>query len=65
MLYNALKQFGNVEHVHSRLPPEKLEYIGNNKGGNTYVEWFNSIPIPENELENYYVIFIETLHYLL
>lgn len=58
MLCNALNQYGKVEHIHSRNPPNKLEYIGNNNGGNTYCEWFNGIPIPENELKNYYVIYI-------
>jgi hypothetical protein len=32
--------------------------VGNEKGGNTYFEWFNGIAIPNNELENYYVIYI-------
>ena len=58
MLCNALKQYGKIEHIHSRNPPNKLAYIGNNKGGDTYQEWFNSITIPENELKNYYVIYI-------
>ena len=58
MLCDALRQFGNVEHIHSRFPPEKLEYVGNNHGGNAYSEWFNGIPIPDNELKNYYVIYI-------
>ena len=58
MLCNALNQYGKVEHIHSRNPPNKLAYIGNNKGGDTYQEWFNSITIPENELKNYYVIYI-------
>ena len=58
MLCDALRQFGNVEHIHSRFPPEKLEYIGNNNGGNAYSEWFNGIPIPDNEIKNYYVIYI-------
>lgn len=58
MLCNALTKYGKVEHIHSRNPPDKLTYIGNNKGGNTYSEWFNNIPIPENELKNYYVVYI-------
>ena len=58
MLCDALSQFGNVEHIHSRFPPEKLEYVGNNHGGNAYSEWFNGINIPDNEIENYYVIYI-------
>jgi len=58
MLCNALKKFGKVEHIHSRYPPDKLEYIGINNGGKAYKEWFNNIIIPENELKNYYVIYI-------
>jgi hypothetical protein len=58
MLRNALKQYGKTEHIHSRKPPNNLTYIGEDKGGNTYSEWFNKIPIPKNELENYYVIYI-------
>jgi len=58
MLCTALKKYGEVEHIHSRYPPDKLEYIGNKNGGQTYCEWFNGITIPEHELENYYVIFI-------
>jgi len=40
MLVNALEKFGKVEHIHSRNPPNKLEYCGNEKGGNTYFEWY-------------------------
>ena len=58
MLCDALKKYGNTKHIHSRNPPDKLEYIGNEKGGNTYREWFNGIPIPENELQNFCVIYI-------
>lgn len=58
MLCSALEQYGIVKHIHSRKPPDKLEYIGSEKGGNTYGEWFNGIVIPENHLKNYYVIFI-------
>ena len=58
MLCNALKKYGKIQHIHSRNPPNKLTYIGNDKGGNTYSEWFNNITIPENELKNYYVIYI-------
>lgn len=58
MLCDALKKYGKSVHVHSRNPPDKLEYCGNEKGGKTYLEWFNGIVIPENELENYYVIYI-------
>jgi hypothetical protein len=58
MLMNSLRKYGNVEHVHSRNPPDKLEYIGRNGGGNSYIEWFNGIKIPDNELEKYTVIYI-------
>jgi hypothetical protein len=58
MLCNALNQYGKTQHIHSRNPLDKLTYIGDDKGGNTYSEWFNSITIPEDELKNYYVIYI-------
>ena len=28
MLCSALRKYGNTKHIHSRKPPEKLEYIG-------------------------------------
>ena len=58
MLGEALRKYGNTEHVHSRRPPDKLQYVGNKGGGRAVVEWFNGIPIPEDELKNYYVIYI-------
>jgi len=58
MLCDALRKYGKVEHIHSRNPPNNLEYIGNDKGGKTYHEWFNGIVIPEKELNDYYVIYI-------
>jgi hypothetical protein len=58
MLTNALRKYGNVRHIHSRNPPNNLEYVGNDKNGKTYHEWFNGIIIPEKELNNYYVIYI-------
>ena len=58
MLCNALSKYGNVKHIHSKKPPDKLEYIGSENGGTGYSEWFNGIKIPENQVENYYVIFI-------
>ena len=58
MLCHALSKYGKVEHIHSRNPPNNLEYIGNDKGGKTYKEWFNGIVIPEEELNDYYVIYI-------
>jgi uncharacterized protein YlbG (UPF0298 family) len=53
-----LSKYGNIRHIHSKNPPEKLEYIGNEKGGNSYIEWFNGIQIPENEIDNYIVIYL-------
>ena len=58
MLCSALNKYGETKHIHSRNPPDSLEYIGKEKGGNTYMEWFNGIKIPENELHKYNVIFI-------
>ena len=58
MLQDALRNYGNTKHIHSKTPPDKLEFTGKEKGGNTYCEWFNGIVIPENELKNYYVIYI-------
>ena len=58
MLCYALRKYGITKHIHSRNPPNNLEYIGNDKGGETYCEWFNGIVIPEEELNDYYVIYI-------
>jgi hypothetical protein len=58
MLCSALSKYGITKHIHSRNPPDNLEYIGNDKGGKTYHEWFNSIVIPEEKLNDYYVIYI-------
>lgn len=58
ILFNKLKNYGNIYHIHSRKPPNKLEYIGEENGGNSYSEWFNGIQIPEEKLDNYYVIYI-------
>ena len=59
IIYNYLKNFGNVYHIHDRFPPNKLEYIGNvNTDKEVYSEWFNGVQIPEEHLENYKVIFI-------
>ena len=54
-LCEMLKQYGSVEHIHSREPPELLEYVG---GENTYKEWFNGQKIPEPDLQNVTVIYI-------
>lgn len=59
LLFNYLKNFGKVYHIHDRYPPSELQYIGTeNTDRNVYSEWFNGVKIPENELENYKVIFI-------
>lgn len=58
MLCEALEKYGETKHIHSRNPPDNLEYIGKDKGGKTYEEWFNGIEIPEKEIMNYYVIYI-------
>jgi len=55
MLCNALKKYGIIEHVHSRKPPSELKYVGGKK---TYCEWFNDINVPEDEIKNFYVIYI-------
>lgn len=58
MLCKALNAYGKTKHIHSRKPPNKLEYIGYENGGNTYEEWFNGVVIPEENLKYYYVIYI-------
>ena len=59
IIFNYLKNFGNVYHIHDRYPPKKLKYVGNkNTDKDVYSEWFNDIDIPEENLKNYKVIFI-------
>jgi hypothetical protein len=59
MLCDYLRIFGNVEHIHSRKPPNELEYVGaNNTENPVYGEWFNGVKIPERELANYKVIYL-------
>ena len=58
MLSSSLKKYGNVEHIHSRYPPNELEFIGGQNGGNAHYEKFNGIKIPNDKLDNYNVIFI-------
>jgi len=58
MLCNALSKYGITKHIHSRNPPDNLEYVGKENGGDTYKEWFNGIKIPDNRLDNYIVIYI-------
>lgn len=52
MLCIFLKMFGNVYHIHSRKPPERLTYIDMSR------EWFNSKEIDQNDIKNYKVIFL-------
>ena len=59
ILSEYLSNFGDVKHIHSRNPPKKLTYVGDeysDKG--VYKEWFNDIPIEDNKLKNYKVIYI-------
>jgi hypothetical protein len=59
MLMNALKKFGKTKHIHSRHPPDHLEYVGTEKGGRPESEWwFNGVKIPPQEIDDYYVIYI-------
>jgi hypothetical protein len=50
MLCDYLKNFGKVEHVHSREPPSILSGITN--------EWFNGKPIIGEAIKKYTVIYI-------
>ena len=54
-LCERLKKYGKVEHIHSRCPPDKLEYIG---GPFTWKEWFNGKEIEEKNLHDFVVIYI-------
>jgi hypothetical protein len=59
VIFHYLSQFGNAYHIHDRFPPNKLTYIGKqNTNEDVYNEWFNSVEIPEDKLQNYKVIFI-------
>jgi len=61
MLIEYLSHFGNVYHIHSRYPPEKLQYIGNKNNQHTHTnqyEWFIDKEIPEDQLSNYTVFYI-------
>lgn len=55
ILCEYLEHFGTVKHVHSRQPPLKLTHIGLNA---KWHEWFSTIPIPDKDLPNHYVIYI-------
>ena len=58
MLCRSLRKYGEVYHIHTRYPPDLLEYIGNEKNGKAHFEQFNGIPIPQDEIKNYKVIYI-------
>lgn len=58
MLTYALRRYGAARHIHSRRPPDALEFVGNERGGSCYEEWFNGVAVPPEELKNYRVIFI-------
>ena len=59
IIFNYLKNFGNVYHIHDRYPPDKLCYVGGeNTNEPVYEEWFNNTEIPEDKLVYYKVIFI-------
>lgn len=59
MLCDYLRNFGKVEHIHSRKPPKKLTYVGEkNTQNKVYGEWFNDSIIPKRELKNYKVIYL-------
>lgn len=55
MLCHYLGHFGNVYHLHSRIPPVHLTQTGYDDHS-TYAEWFNTTEI--DDLEKYKVIFI-------
>tara|TARA_B100001059_G_C17815243_1_gene574789 strand:+ start:66 stop:785 length:720 start_codon:yes stop_codon:yes gene_type:complete len=59
MLTKYLSNFGNVEHIHDRNPPEKLKYVGSkNTDSPVYKEWFNNVEVPNDEVRSITVIFI-------
>jgi len=59
IIFNYLKNFGNVYHIHDRYPSEKLCYVGReNTSEHVYEEWFNKTQIPEDKLGFYKVIFL-------
>ena len=55
LLTDALSKYGEVAHIHSRKPPDLLEYVGNHSANNFnwHPEWFNGVKIPNNEINNY------------
>jgi hypothetical protein len=54
-----LSNFGNSYHIHSRFPPQKLTYTGSHHTDRpVHFESFNDVLIPDEEVNNYTVIFI-------
>lgn len=60
MLTRYLSIYGEVQHIHSRVPPDELEYIGNCNSltKNINIEHFNGIKLNESDLNNTKVIYI-------
>ena len=59
MLTQYLSHFGKTKHIHSRNPPSQLTYVGEENTSNpVYREWFNDVPVNQNELHKYKVIYI-------
>jgi hypothetical protein len=59
LIFNYLKNFGNVFHIHDRYPPDNLTYVGSeNTEDQVYDEWFNTTKIPEDKINLYKVIFL-------
>jgi hypothetical protein len=59
MLFKYLSNFGKTYHIHSRYPPNELEYVGKeNTTKDIIKEWFNGEKIQKENLENYKVIYI-------
>lgn len=56
MLCQALNRYGRSVHIHSRCPPDKLEFVGGNP--KLHFEWFNGTPIPEDKIDCITVIYI-------
>jgi uncharacterized protein YlbG (UPF0298 family) len=55
LLSRKLRRYGRVKHLHSRKPPDMLEYTG--KEIRCHL-WFNGIKIPPSDVKNYKVIYI-------
>ena len=58
VLFRSLEKYGDAYHIHSRYPPDKLEYAERLRSHLGKSSWFNGKKIPQNELSNYYVIYI-------